>query len=434
MKKILFITYYWPPSGGAGVQRSLKFVTYLPHFGIEPIVLTVDPERATYPVLDQSLCAEVPSAVSVVRTDSFEPLRILRALTGGKVKIPYGGFTNQRKEKISQRVLRFLRGNFFLPDARVGWVRHATKAAEKIIAENDIDTIIISSPPHSAQLIGLALKRKFPKLRWVADLRDPWTDIYYYDEMLHLPFARRIDRRYELQVLETCDAAIIVSEDIRRLFAEKLNQSSASKFHVLPNGFDSKDFPGAVVPPADFFRITYVGTIADTYKPEVFFEAIGRLKQKYPLVPLQLRMVGSPASVIPRLLEQHGLNKSAEFLPLVEHSTAIRYMRDSSLLLLLIPDTLHAKGILTGKLFEYLGAGIPVVGVGPADGDAARILADTGTGKMFSRDDVDGLFAYLEKAYSGWLENSDLRHGKEVAVYERKAQAKQLSGILNELK
>lgn len=434
MKKILFITYYWPPSGGAGVQRSLKFVTYLPEYGIQPIVLTVDPARATYPVLDDSLSAEVPATIKVVRTDSFEPLRILKSLSGGKVKIPYGGFTNQRKEKWSQRILRFIRGNFFLPDARVGWVKYAVREASKLIREESIDTIVISSPPHSSQLIGLSLKRLFPNLSWMADLRDPWTDIYYYDEMLHMPFARRIDKRYELQVLQQCDNALVVSEDIRRLFSEKLPDSSKNKFHVLPNGFDRKDFPGTVSPPSDYFRITYVGTIADTYKPEVFFQAVGLLKKKYPQLPVQIRLVGSPASTIPQLLDRYLLSACALFLPLVKHAEAIRYMRDSSLLLLLIPDTLHAKGILTGKLFEYLGAGLPVVGIGPVDGDASKILTDTGAGRMFSRNDVDGLLAYLEKMYLSWCKNTDLRHGNDVSAYERKSQAMQLAALLNNQK
>jgi glycosyltransferase involved in cell wall biosynthesis len=434
VKKILFITYYWPPSGGAGVQRSLKFVKNLPQFGFQPIILTVDPDKATYPVLDESLTNEVAAGTLVVRTDSFEPLRLLKKFSGGKVKIPYGGFTNQRKEKLSQRILRFIRGNFFLPDARVGWVKYATREAAVLIRKYAIDTIVISSPPHSSQLIGLALKRQFPSIRWVADLRDPWTDIYYYDEMLHMPFAKRVDQRYEHEVLSTCDAGVVVSDAIQQLFAGKLADSASGKFYVLPNGFDPDDFTGAIVPPKDVFRITYVGTIADSYKPDVFFEALGRLRKKYPQLPLQLRMVGSPASNIPILLEKYNLHDAADFLPLVSHAEAIRFMRESSLLLLLIPDTLHAKGILTGKLFEYLGAGVPIVGVGPADGDAAKIISSSETGRLFSRDDVDGLFSFLENAYLKWKENSDLRHGKNVSRFDRSSQAKQLAAILNELK
>jgi glycosyltransferase involved in cell wall biosynthesis len=283
-------------------------------------------------------------------------------------------------------------------------------------------------------LVGLSLKRQFPSIRWVADLRDPWTDIYYYDEMLHMPFAKRVDQRYEHEVLSTCDAGVVVSDAIQQLFAGKLADSASGKFYVLPNGFDPDDFTGAIVPPKDVFRITYVGTIADSYKPDVFFEALGRLRKKYPQLPLQLRMVGSPASNIPILLEKYNLHDAADFLPLVSHAEAIRFMRESSLLLLLIPDTLHAKGILTGKLFEYLGAGVPIVGVGPADGDAAKIISSSETGRLFSRDDVDGLFSFLENAYLKWKENSDLRHGKNVSRFDRSSQAKQLAAILNELK
>ncbi|MBK7966349.1 MAG: glycosyltransferase [Bacteroidetes bacterium] len=239
MKKVLVITYYWPPSGGAGVQRSLKFVKYLSHMGFSPMVLTVKEDKASYPLHDSSLLTEVPQTVKVVRTNSFEPLNILSSIIGKK-NVPYGGFANANKESKKQKFLRWVRGNFFIPDARVGWVSYAFKEAKRIIEDEKIECVYISSPPHSSQLIGLKLKETFPQLRWVADLRDPWTDIYYYKDLLHGKRAKLKDEQFEKHVLEKADAIVVVSEPIKNSFLEKSVLVLPSKIHVLPNGFDER--------------------------------------------------------------------------------------------------------------------------------------------------------------------------------------------------
>lgn len=431
-KKVLFITYYWPPSGGAGVQRSLKFVKYLSEFGWKPYVLTVDPEKAFYPVEDPTLLKEVASNVAVIKTPSFEPLKILSAFSGKK-SVPYGGFTNRNKEKWTQRLLRFIRGNFFIPDARIGWVRHAVKAASDLILREQISTIVISSPPHSSQLIGLRLKKRFPSLKWVADLRDPWTDIYYYNELLHTSPAAAKDARLERDVVRQCDAAVVVSDPIRDSFLKKVHDVDAAKFHVLPNGFDRTDFSKEIKPPSDVFRITYVGTMADSYRPQAFLYAMKDLMQAEPDAPIRLRMVGSSATLLPAFVAELGLSSVIEYIPHVAHAEAVCYMRESSVLLLVIPDTEHAAGILTGKLFEYLGAGLPVVGLGPKTGKAAAILRECSAGRMFERNEVSELKSFLHEQLLQWKKNSDLRHMGDVSKYERRSQAGQLALILNSI-
>lgn len=429
-KNVLFITYYWPPSGGAGVQRSLKFIKYLPEFGIRPIVLTVDPQKATYPVLDPSLCEEVGPDVNVFFTSSFEPLRLLNRFSGGKAKIPHGGFTNQRKDSFTQRLLRFIRGNFFIPDARVGWIRHATARAERLIREYKIDTVVISSPPHSSQLIGLALKKKNDAIRWIADLRDPWTDIYYYEEMHHFPFARKKDAGFEKEVLENCDVAVVVSDHLKELFLTKSTKLSSEKFKVIPNGFDATDFSNTIVSAKDSFLITYVGTIADNYEPEVFFDSVNRFRNDFKDARIRIRFVGSPSGNLASLLEKYGLLAATEFIPQVSHAEAVGHMNVSSALLLLIPNTRHDKLILTGKLFEYLGSGVPIVGLGPEDGDAALILQQSGTGRLFDRRHGEQLTEHIKSLYLRWLENGDMRHGKDVSMFERKKLTGTLADII----
>ncbi len=430
-KKVLFITYYWPPSGGAGVQRSLKFVNYLPEFGIEPVVLTVDESVATYPVRDETLSREVDASTRVIRTDSFEPLRWLSRLTGGKAKIPHGGFTGQRREKWSQRILRFIRGNFFIPDARVGWVRHAVKTADRIIRQEAIETVLISSPPHSSQLIGLELKKRFPKIHWMADMRDPWTDIYYYAEFHMMEFVKAKDKQLERAVFENASSEEVVSDSLARLFAGKSTSIDSSKIHVIPNGFDGRDFKQDIVPPADVFRLTYVGTLAESYRPELFFNVLAEVMSEFSEVRFQVRFVGSPSVSLKHVLETEHLSDVTEFIGHVPHAEAVGYMRSSSVLLLFIPDVDHAEGILTGKLFEYLGSRVPVVGNGPVNGDAAAILKETGAGLLFDRMDKQGLKNHLRDLVERWKTNSDLRHTADIRKYERREQARQLASILS---
>ena len=175
MKKTLIITYYWPPGGGAGVQRWLKMARHLPDFEIEPFILTVDPGYATYPATDNTLENDIPRGLKVFKTKATDYFRIL---SKDKKAISSAGFAKEGKNSFREKVARFIRGNIFIPDPRRGWNRFAFGKAVEVIDNNGINTVITTSPPHSTQLIGLKLKKRFPEIKWIADLRDPWTDIY----------------------------------------------------------------------------------------------------------------------------------------------------------------------------------------------------------------------------------------------------------------
>ena len=425
MKKVLIITYYWPPSGGAGVQRSVKFVKYLRSFQIEPIVLTVNPDQASYPVIDESLVQEIAEEQVVYRTHSFEALRVVEKLFGKK-HIPTSGFSNKSKGGVLSWALRFLRGNLFLPDARKGWVSHAFNEAKRLIEENQIDTVFISSPPHSSQLIGLKLKKRFPHIKWVADMRDPWTDIYYYPELLVTPLMKRYDKRLERKVLNRADEIVVVSDAIKRLFASKIQHQNASKIHVIPNGYDEADFPNErSVLKRNVNRITYVGTMADSYVPDVFFKVLNELKNEEPALNFELQFVGSVSQHIREQLHAYGL--PVQFIAHVPHAEAIRHMLDASILFLAIPAVPDAEGILTGKLFEYLACRRPIVALGPENGDAATILRSTEAGRMFDRENKSGLKAYIKELLSTESLGSS---NNSVSQFERKALTEKLSKIL----
>jgi len=395
MNKVLIVTYYWPPSGGAGVQRWLKFSKYLPEFGWEPIILTVDPEFAAYPVTDFSLKEDLPSSIKVYSTPAINYFGIYKKDIS---KIPSAGFANSIDNTLKGKLLRFIRGNFFLPDPRKGWNKYAYKKACELIETEGIKNIITTSPPHSTQLVGLKIKKKYPALNWIADLRDPWTDIYYYKQFYPTFFSKLIDLGYEESVLRKADKIITVGASLKNLFSAKV-KGIESKTEVITNGYDKDDFSGMIAETPSKFTITYVGTLSDIYPVDGFLNALYSFKEKGN--EFILRFIGTVSQKQKDLIQSKTGASIVEFIPYVDHTEAIKYMLNTSVLLLIIPDHQSNKSIITGKLFEYLASGKPIVCLGPADGDAAVIIEITGHGITFSYADSKGISEYLSTLISG---------------------------------
>ena len=369
VKKVLIITYYWPPSGGSGVQRWLKFVKYFREFGIEPIVLTVDSEYAAFPNLDESLEQEIPVGIEVHKTQAKSPFGFYSKIKKGK--IPNSGFAGVGKESLLDKLFRFIRGNFFIPDARIGWNKFALEKAKELIQLHAIDTVITSSPPHSTQLIGLQLKKEF-KIKWIADLRDPWTEIYYNKLLFRSNRAKKIDYRYEQACLQNADTLVVVSEDIKRCFGER-SKTILEKIHVIPNGFDEEDFSDKKIKnDSDIKYISYVGNLGLQYPIERFLKAFSELVKQEK--QWRIRFIGNVSQTVNSEIQKLGLEKWLTFIPYVEHKKAVEYMINSDALLLIIPESENNKGILTGKLFEYIATGNPIIYIGPESGDAVTIL------------------------------------------------------------
>ncbi|HAQ20156.1 MAG TPA: hypothetical protein DCR40_13140 [Prolixibacteraceae bacterium] len=422
MKKVLIITYYWPPSGGAGVQRWLKFAKYLPEFGWQPVILTVDTEYASYPQRDESLLSEVDPGCLVYTTKSFE-LYNLYKLVSGKKEVPYGGFANESKEGLLQKTSKFLRGNFLLPDPRKGWNKYALKKAAELIREFNIHTVVTTSPPHSTQLIGLKLKQKF-NIRWIADLRDPWTDIYYYDQFKHTALARKIDQNYERKVVENADLLIMVSEDVKRIFVEKSMLPIADKTVVIPNGFDEDDFRINNLQADTRKIITYTGTISEAYDVEGFLNALS-LIDGFMKSQILIRFVGKVPHSVGQKFQDTGLE--IEFAGYVDHAKSIEYLLRSDLLLLVIPKVKNNRGILTGKFFEYMASQKPILAIGPTDGDLAKIIRETRCGKLFDYEDSEGMFDFIQENMTNPGTVSD---PETVAEYSRKQLTRKIAQIL----
>ena len=427
MKKVLLITYYFPPSGGAGVQRWLKAIKYLPEYGVETIVLTVDPAVASYPQVDESLCKEVPDFVKVYKTKTKEILSIYKKVSPQK-QVPYGGFANEPNPTMLQKISRFIRGNFFLPDPRRGWNKYALKKAKEIIENEGITTIITTSPPHSTQLIGLELKKQFPNINWIADLRDPWTDIYYNQDLYPTRRAKKRNLRYERSVLLSADQIITVSEECKRLFAEKAPVTD--KIIVVPNGYDEKDFINSTIknkkekitPNSSLFPNGHQHVLTPHY-----LTYVGVMAPQYDLVPLKklvqgrtdikLRFVGVVSEEIQQEIESWGVQ--TEFISYVSHHKAIEYMQASDALLLFIPNVPNNEGILTGKLFEYLASEKKILLFGPEKGDAMKLIKECGAGECYTRD--FSLDKFLDMPYLG---NDNYKN------YSRKALAGKIASLL----
>ncbi len=432
IQKVLIITYYWPPSGGPGVQRWLKFVQALPHCGIEPIVVTVKPNRASYPLIDQSLTGEVPKETRIIKTDTFEPLRFYTKLVPGS-KLPNPGFSDQGKITFLQKIARFIRGNFFIPDARVGWNRHAYKECMRIIKTGHIDVIVTTSPPHSSHLIGLKLKKK-TGIPWIADLRDPWTDIYYINNLFRLTPIQKRDAALERAVIEQASAITTVSKSLKELFIKKSDKISPDKIFLIPNGFDKNDFAGNTTIKSLHFNITYTGTMSDEYPIASFIGAVEYLLEKEPDCVPEIIFVGQLTNKIIKQLNESKLSKFVKLTGYLNHHESIRYMQQASVLLLIIPDVINNEGIATGKIYEYLASRKPILGFGPSRGDAAEIINDCQGGFVFDYKQTEKAGAWLYNLYAQWQGDSLLRTGNSlIDNYSRSEIAGKLADIVKKL-
>lgn len=428
MNKVLIITYYWPPSGGAGVQRWLKFSKYLPGFGWEPLILTVDPDYASYPQTDKGLIDETDPSLKVFKTRSSTGIFSAYKILTGTRELPYGGFANEGDPGFLRKFSRFIRGNFVLPDARKGWNRYAFRAAQRIISEEQIEKVITTSPPHSTQLTGLKLKKDLD-IKWIADLRDPWSEIYYTGSMYQTIPARKINRSMEMSVLNNADRVITTCNATRDLIRTKLDKNqSPEKIITVTNGYDPDDFNFADIRP-DNFTITYLGTFAGNYDAETLAEALDYC-EAHDAGQITLNFIGRTDNKIEKLFKgRKGV--ILNIIPYVEHKKAMEYLAASAALLLVVPSEKKEDQMIPGKLFEYLASKRKIIGMGPVDSDVAHILDKTKGGKMFTKNDPGELGKYIisikEDLKKGIYESAP----EGLEEYTRKKLAGKISAILN---
>jgi hypothetical protein len=383
MKKVLILTYYWPPCGGAGVQRWLKFVKYLPKYGITPVVYTHS--NGELPTIDESLEKEIPEGVEVLKTEIWEPYDAYKKLTGKKGKKVNPGFLSEEKSKKSkvQDAALWVRGNFFIPDARKFWIKPSIKYLSKYIEDNDIDCIISSGPPHTMHMIGLALKKKF-NIPWIADFRDPWTNIDFYDQLKLSKWADKKHHRLEAEVLKTADLTISVGPTL----AKELSDLGAKRSELITNGFDPVDGDEEQISLDEKFSIAHIGAMNKSRNAEILWKALSELVKENDAFAdkLEIKLVGKVDYFILKRLEEYGLDtyfRKVEYMP---HTEVINEQKKSHILLLVVNDAPNAKGIITGKIFEYIAANRPILALAPKEGDLEYIVNYTKSGFPFSEE------------------------------------------------
>lgn len=409
------------------MQRWVKLVKYLSRLGYACHVVTVDEHFASYPVLDPSLAKDIPRAVKVSKTKSFEALKVFSRFFK-KEKVPYAGIPDKNKMSLAGRIALYVRSNFFIPDARKGWNKYALRACIDIIEKEKIDVIITTSPPHSTQLVGMALKEKYPSLKWIADLRDPWTDIYYYHKLSHTASARRKDLRLEKEVLLRADAVSVTSPITKELYAGKIDAKYAGKFHTITNGFDEDDVKGAVAAASDSFTITFAGTVNEQFGLEEFIQAVKAAPEKN----LLLHFVGTMDAYTRNLLERElpGRHKITSYVP---HQELMHYLAQSHTLLISIPKG-NNQGTIPGKLFEYLATQKKIICLAPAGSSAGAIIQECEAGRTLAHEDTAGIRNYLAQLISDWKNGQDLTVRSEAyKKYSRRESANQFAALIGRL-
>ena len=422
-KKVLIITYYWPPSGGSGVQRWLKFSKYLRDFNIEPVIYTVD--NPSYPIKDTSLESEIPLGLEVLKQPIFEPNSFL-SIFGNNKKKESAGFLNPNPTLLG-RFFQYVRANYFIPDARKFWIKPSVKFLSNYLNNNEIDVVITTGPPHSIHIIGLALRDKF-KIKWISDFRDPWTEIDYFQQ---LPLTKKANKKHhqlEQEVLEKSDMVIVVGETMKKKFL-KHNHN----IEVLTNGFDSYENSLTIELDSNF-SITHVGLMNADRNPIILWEVLYEISSENIDFKnnLRIKFIGKIDDTVIQDIQVFNPNNIVR-IPYLDHEEVRKYQASSQVLLLSINQVPSAKGIITGKIFEYLQAKRPILGIGPEDGDAAAILKKTNAGNIVGFNNKVELKAAVLKLYKDFKEEKLFVKSTNIEQFHRKNITRQLAQVIKKV-
>ena len=423
-KKLLIITYYWPPAGGPGVQRWLKFVKYLPYFGIQPIVYI--PENPTYPIVDKNLIKEVSDKAIILKHKIFEPYQLASFFSKNKTKkISSGIIPNKKKQSFLDKTFLWIRGNLFIPDARVFWVKPSVSYLEKYIRENNIDTIVTSGPPHSLHLIGLELKQKL-HLKWFADFRDPWTTIGYHKSLRLSDYGAKKHKALEHQVLNSADTIIVTSKTTKTEFQAITNKPIA----VITNGYDTENVEKQTLDTK--FSLAHIGSFLSERNPLILWESLVELIDEIPDFKshLEIKLIGAVSQEVLETITQFGLNPYLNNLGYVSHTEAIAHQRKSQVLLLIEIDSEDTKSIIPGKLFEYMVSNRPIIAIGPNGSDFAEIITETNTGVFFNYSEKMKLKGVILDFYNQFLVGKLQANGVGLQRYSRKNLTKELVQLI----
>lgn len=425
MKKVLIITYYWPPSGGAGVQRWLKFVKYLPQLGYEPHVYT--PSNPEAPAQDASLQKDVPKEAIIIKRPILEPYTFYKKFTGKKGNVNAGFLSEDKdsRQKFTEKLSIWIRGNLFIPDARVFWVRPSVKFLKSYIQENNIDIVVSSGPPHSMHLIAMKLQQQLG-IKWIADFRDPWTNIDFYKDLMLSEWADKKHHRLEKEVLQKADEVITIGKTI----AQELEEIRGKKVSVITNGFDNDDFTTTALKDDNSFSIIHIGSINSDRNHKIFWSGIRELVDENEnfAKKLKLKFIGKLDYSVIEDMESFQLKDKTEIISYIPHNEAVNNLSAADLLYLPLNNTPNAKGILSGKFFEYLAVGKPILGIGHPNGDAAEIMNETQAGAIINFEDKEKLKEFILEQFHQAQNNTNADLQSRMK-YSRKSLTEDLVGL-----
>ena len=432
MNRVLIITYYWPPTGGSGVQRWVKFSKYLPAQGWQPVIYT--PENPEMLVRDDSLLADIPPEAEVVKRRIVEPYGLYRRLVGagaaGSEKNEINPL-NSGEKNWKQKLSLFVRSHFFVPDPRVGWVRPSVRFLKKYLKEHPVDVIVSTGPPHSIHLIGKGVSEA-TGIPWVADFRDPWTRVFYFKNLELSPKAALEHSRLEQEVLDKARAVIAVTPLVQKDF----QMCTGTQVEMITNGYDEDDFAAVEAAPDGYFNITHTGLFASDGIPTTLWKVLSQMCSADSdfAEELRIRLVGKVDKEVLDSLKTYGLAGNVVPLGYLDHKEAVREQKSASMLILPLRKDPEYRKTLPGKIFEYLASDRPVLGIGQEDGVAAQVLTDTGAGEMFDWDNEAGIAAVINRAWMRHKSGSFPFHTVGREGYSRRVLTQHLVDLLEKIK
>ena len=426
MKKVLVITYYWPPSGGAGVQRWLKFVKYLPNYNYKPIVYTV--ENGEYPVIDDSLKKDVSNQTKILKTKIWEPYSLYKIFTARKKKekINSSFLTQKKGIKFLENISIWIRGNLFIPDARKFWIKPSIKYLSNYLIDHHVDVIISSGPPHSTHLIAMELQKRF-KISWLADFRDPWTNIDFYKDLRLSKWADNKHKFLESAVINNADMVLTVGNQLKK----ELTDIGANKIRIVENGYDPEDFIiNSSIELDNNFTIAHIGTFSPSRNHKILWKVLKKICGENELFnnKLRLKLIGNIDFSVIQSIRNYGLESYIQKMGYISHEDVIKEQMKSRVLLLMINNTPNSKGIITGKVFEYMATKRPILVIGPEDGDLANIINQTKSGIVCGFDNERKLEEFVLRLFHN---KNDFNPNSK--IYSRENLTQKLSSILDEV-
>ncbi len=423
MKKALIITYYWPPAGGPGVQRWLKFVKYLRDFEVEPVVYV--PENPEYPITDSTFENEIPEGIKIYKQKIFEPYQLASIFSKKKTKSISSGIIQSKDQSLLEKVLLWIRGNLFIPDARKFWVKPSVRYLQQVIDEEGIETIITTGPPHSVHLIGMELKAN-NSIPWIADFRDPWTSIGYHKKLKLTKSSQKRHLQLEAEVLNQADSIIVTSNTTKKEFSNITDQPIT----VITNGFDTLKVPSHKLD--DAFTISHIGSLLSGRNPKVLWQALKELTEENADFKknLVLELIGVVSKDVLESIQGHGLEPYVRMEGYVSHEKAIERQQRSQVLLLVEIDSEETKGIIPGKFFEYIAADRPILGVGPEGWEVAKMISETCTGSAFTYMEAQAIKTQLLEWFIAYQKNELYVKSRHIEQYSRRELTRKLAQLI----